>query len=297
MTEQPAIDYDYGISKVHYDKAHKIDRVMVHQVEGRKVQPGREWSRADVVNRIGMGDRFVTLPELNRSRARFGQTVEVWGKEFIRSIPNGTASDNLESLPRILTFYGISKVRYDCAHAHIETVMVHKVECQQICCEGCEWRRLDVVHRLKEGDSFITLPKPSVGKALSGQTVEVWHKKFLRTTPSGKDPDNLENLPRIPGYSYGISKVHYDRAHTHIDSVMVHSVTGPAKVCSGCQWRARDVVYRIKEGDHFVTLPRRTRSEKRSGQTVRVYGKKFIRSIPNGIAHDNLLRLPRLRVF
>lgn len=261
MIEQPVIRY--GISKVHYDGAHNIDRVMVHKVEGRTVQPGREYSRADVVSRIEDGDRFVTLPVLNRRRVRFGQDVRVLRKKYIRSDPNGTDSDNLAHLPRILTSYGISKVRYNCSHTHIESVMVHKVECQKICCDGCEWRRLDVVDRIKEGDSFVTLPRLKDGTAESGRTVEVWHKKFIRTTPSGEYPDNLEDLDQDLS-TYGISKEKRASTHVPFRRVMVHKVerhlhptipdvrnrrNGTTICCDGCEWRVQDVVHRKKKGD------------------------------------------------
>lgn len=265
MNEQPVILY--GISKVHYDKTHTIDRVMVHEIKGGTVRPGREWSRAEVVSRILKLRKqprpavIVTLP-----KGKFGQTVEVLREKIIRSIPNGSANDNLARLPRILTSYGISKVRYNCAHTHIESVMVHKVQCQKICCDGCEWRRLDVVDRIKEGDSFVTLPRLKDGTAESGRTVEVWHKKFIRTTPSGEYPDNLEDLDQDLS-TYGISKEKRASTHVPFRRMMVHKVerrlhpaipvvrnrrAGITTGCDGCEWREKDVVHREKVGDSFV---------------------------------------------
>lgn len=203
MNEQPVILY--GISKVHYDKTHTIDRVMVHEIKGGRVRVGgREWRRAEVVSRIRKlwalprPACIVTLP--NGSGRPFGPRVEVLGEKFIRSIPNDSSDDNLARLPRILTSYGISKVHYERAHTNIDVVKVHKVECQQSCCDGCKWRTADVVQRIDEGDSFITLPKTG-----HGSMVQILRKKtgksgqqrlFIRSIRTN-EADNLRRLPPL----------------------------------------------------------------------------------------------------
>lgn len=193
--------------------------------------------------------------------------------------------------------YGISRVRYDSAHSHIESAIVHKVDGQGICCEGCEWRRLDVVRRLKEQDSFVTLPRREGGGVRFGQKVKIWDKRFIRSIPNGKESDNLAHLPRIVS-SYGISKVRYSSGHSNIDRVLVHKVErhvdpkirdarirrdGITICCDGCVWRRDDVVDRIIEGDSFVTL-RKVKTD----PAVKVWRHKFIRSIADRRADDNL---------
>ena len=102
MTQQPVISY--GISRVHYAHGH-IDKVKGYQLNGATIgsPKEREWSRDEVVNRIRNGESFVTLPRLNTSKVRRGQTVDE-GQTIevlmcIRSIPNRKHSDNLDRLP------------------------------------------------------------------------------------------------------------------------------------------------------------------------------------------------------
>lgn len=201
--------------------------------------------------------------------------------------------------PAIDYDYGISSVRYDDVGGHIDRVMVHKLEGQEICCDGCEWRRLDVVHRLNKGVSFVTLPRRKRGGLRFGQTVSVWDERFIRSIPNKRTSDNLANLPPI--LSYGISKVHHNSGNTHLERVLVHKVErhldpkiGDARVarggiticCDGCVWRRRDVVHRIAEGDSFATLPKAE-----SGSAVKIFRRKFIRSTPKKEV-DNLAKLP-----
>lgn len=86
--------------------------------------------------------------------------------------------------------------------------------------------------------------------------------------------------------------MHYDRAHSHIDSVKVHQVYGRTIDSEETKWSRAKVVSRIKKGDRFVTLPELTGGGLRFGQTVAVWRDIFIRSIPNGNHTDDLRGLP-----
>lgn len=98
MTPQPVIRY--GISKVHYDRAHsRIVSVWAHHVNGRTIGHGSPMRRLDVVRKILGGSGFVTLPETNGRRLRLGQRVAVLREKFLRSIPNGKHTDDLRGLP------------------------------------------------------------------------------------------------------------------------------------------------------------------------------------------------------
>lgn len=207
----------YGISKVRYDNAHShIESVIVHKVGDQGILcEGCEWRRVDVVRRLIKGDSFVTLPMRKEGGVRFGQKVRIWDKKFIRSIPNGSASDNLAHLPGILGMYGISRKRYDSAHTHIERVKVHKIDRSldpqihdprtrrdemTICCDGCEWRCDDVVERIDEGDSFVTLrkmddPPVKVVRPRPGPQDDRPRKPFLRSGANRRESDNLKELP------------------------------------------------------------------------------------------------------
>lgn len=91
--------------------------------------------------------------------------------------------------------------------------------------------------------------------------------------------------------SYGISKVHYNSAHTHIDRVRVRRLHGRRIGSKEMEWSCDEVVNRIKKGDRFVTLPKSDAGKLQIGQTVEAL--IFIRSIPNGDDSDNLRGLPK----
>lgn len=93
---------DYGISAVRYYPAHThIDRVRIHQDNGDSFGPAAEHERATVVKAIKDGVTFITVPQTNGQWQK-GQPVyiiKVNGVEYIKSVDNGQARDNLENLP------------------------------------------------------------------------------------------------------------------------------------------------------------------------------------------------------
>jgi hypothetical protein len=94
--------------------------------------------------------------------------------------------------------------------------------------------------------------------------------------------------------NYGISAVHYNRGHSHIDRVWVH--TGPGN--KGSDWPRTKVVSAIERNTTFVTILKNKNKKDdkwREGQLVQVdplHGVKYIRTVGNGTTADNLRRLP-----
>jgi len=95
--------------------------------------------------------------------------------------------------------YGISAVRYNQQHTHIDQVKVH-VDTGEVINNSSIWQRADVVRALEKGNTFVTILKNVEGKWVKGQTVyiiTVKGVKYLKTVDNGKEADNLENLPEF----------------------------------------------------------------------------------------------------
>ena len=94
---------DYGISAVKFNFAHThIDKVRVHPDNGDKIGPSVEQARTDIVNAIKKGITFVTMFKGNDGNWKKGQPVyiiKINGIEYIKTVDNGKAVDNLDNLP------------------------------------------------------------------------------------------------------------------------------------------------------------------------------------------------------
>lgn len=94
---------DYGISAVKYNAAHThIDRVRAHPDNGDTIGAYSEYARADVVAAIKKGTTYVTIFKKTDGNWQNGQPVyviKVNGVEYIKTVDNGKAADNLENLP------------------------------------------------------------------------------------------------------------------------------------------------------------------------------------------------------
>jgi hypothetical protein len=94
---------DYGISAVKFNSAHThIDKVRVHPDNGDKIGPSVEQARTDIVNAIKKGITFVTMFKGNDGNWKKGQSVyiiKINGIEYIKTVDNGKAVDNLDNLP------------------------------------------------------------------------------------------------------------------------------------------------------------------------------------------------------
>lgn len=94
---------DYGISEVRYNNEHThIDRVRIHPDNGDTLGNYSEHLRADIVAAIKKGTTFVTIVKANNGNWVKGQAVyiiKVNGIEYIKTVDNGKAADNLENLP------------------------------------------------------------------------------------------------------------------------------------------------------------------------------------------------------
>lgn len=94
---------DYGISAVRYNTAHThIDKVRVHPDNGDTIGTPTDYPRADIVAAIKKGTAFVTIVKGTDGNWGKGQAVfiiKVNGIEYIKTVDNGKAVDNLENLP------------------------------------------------------------------------------------------------------------------------------------------------------------------------------------------------------
>ncbi|MBI4990310.1 MAG: DUF3892 domain-containing protein [Rhodocyclales bacterium] len=94
---------DYGISAVRYNNAHThIEKVRAHPDNVDTIGPAAEFSRMEVVSAIKKGTTFVTIFKGNEGKWQKGQPVyiiKVNGVEYIKTVDNGKAADNLENLP------------------------------------------------------------------------------------------------------------------------------------------------------------------------------------------------------
>lgn len=95
--------------------------------------------------------------------------------------------------------YGISEVRYNREHTHIDQVKVHEDNGETISASTI-WKREDVVKAIENGKTFVTILKSPEGKWNKGQLIyiiKVGGIKFIKTFDNNKPSDNLENLPEF----------------------------------------------------------------------------------------------------
>ena len=94
---------DYGISAVRYNAAHThIDRVRAHPDDGDKIGISTDILRVGVIAAIKKGTTFMTIVKGAGEKWQSGQPVyivKVNGVEYIKTVDNGMAVDNLENLP------------------------------------------------------------------------------------------------------------------------------------------------------------------------------------------------------
>ncbi|MCW7755415.1 DUF3892 domain-containing protein [Desulfobotulus sp. H1] len=94
--------------------------------------------------------------------------------------------------------YGISAVRYDSDDQYIDKVKVHKDNGDTIGA-GETWTRTDVLSKMDDDKTFITILKDSNDKWKKGQDIHIITvngRRFLRTDANERAKDNLENLPK-----------------------------------------------------------------------------------------------------
>ena len=95
--------------------------------------------------------------------------------------------------------YGITKVRYNHQHTHIEKVKAREDNGDTFGAEQ-EYTRSQIVSAIEGGKTFITILKTSEGKWKKGQDVHIVTVngvKYLRTDQNKTASDNLENLPEF----------------------------------------------------------------------------------------------------
>ena len=93
---------------------------------------------------------------------------------------------------------------------------------------------------------------------------------------------------------YGISKVEYNKEHTHIVKVFVHEDRGD-EISSGEEWVRTKVVSSIDNKKTFVTILKNKEGKWNRGEDVRIItveGTKYIRTDQNSKESDNLGELP-----
>lgn len=95
--------------------------------------------------------------------------------------------------------YGISDVRYNDKHTHIDQVKVRADNGDGFSAAAI-WEREDVIKAIENGTTFVTVMVNSEDKWNKGQPVliiKVGGTKFIKTVDNGKTSDNLENLPEF----------------------------------------------------------------------------------------------------
>ena len=94
---------DYGISAVRFNGAHThIDRVRAYPDSGDDFGTRVEHPRADIVAALKKGITYVTIFKGSDDKWNKGQPVyivKINGVEYIKTVDNGKAVDNLDDLP------------------------------------------------------------------------------------------------------------------------------------------------------------------------------------------------------
>jgi hypothetical protein len=94
--------------------------------------------------------------------------------------------------------YGISKVRYNEKHQHIVKVKA-RVDNGDSIGPPTEMTRETVVKKLKDGETFVTIPLKD-GKFTKGEDVRIVKVngvEYIRTDQNQKESDNLGELPEF----------------------------------------------------------------------------------------------------
>lgn len=94
---------DYAISAVRFNAAHThIDRVRTQVDNGETIGSPLEQRRADIVDAIKAGTTFTTIFKNGNGKWNKGQPVyivRINGTDYIKTVDNGKAVDNLDNLP------------------------------------------------------------------------------------------------------------------------------------------------------------------------------------------------------
>jgi hypothetical protein len=95
---------DYGISAVKFNYAHThIDKLRCHPDNGNSIESSTDYNRGDVIAAIKNKDiTFVTIFKNRQGKWEKGQPVyiiRVRGVEYLKTVDNGKAADNLDNLP------------------------------------------------------------------------------------------------------------------------------------------------------------------------------------------------------
>ncbi|KAF1717097.1 hypothetical protein CSC74_09605 [Pseudoxanthomonas yeongjuensis] len=94
--------------------------------------------------------------------------------------------------------YGISEVRYNATHTHIDRVRIRKDK-DTTFGETEEHQRTAIVKAIKEGVTFVTIMWVD-GKWQKGQPVHIIRvngTEYIKSRDNGREGDNLENLPEF----------------------------------------------------------------------------------------------------
>lgn len=95
--------------------------------------------------------------------------------------------------------YGISAVRYNSAHTHIDMVRAHPDNGDTIGASA-EYTRAGIIQSIKAGTTYVTIIKGSEGNWMKGQPIyiiKVNGVEYIKTADNGKAADNLANLPEF----------------------------------------------------------------------------------------------------
>jgi hypothetical protein len=94
---------DYGISAVRFNSADThIDKVRAHPDNDATIGTPVEFARASVVAALKQNTTFVTIFKGGDGNWKKGQPVyiiKINGTEYIKTVDNGKAVDNLDELP------------------------------------------------------------------------------------------------------------------------------------------------------------------------------------------------------
>jgi hypothetical protein len=94
---------DYCISHVRYDSSKKhIEQVKVHQDLGDSLGVPSTWVRDDVLDSLRNNESFCTITMDINNKWLQGAEVEIVtinGRDYIKSLKDSTATDNLGKLP------------------------------------------------------------------------------------------------------------------------------------------------------------------------------------------------------
>lgn len=93
---------------------------------------------------------------------------------------------------------------------------------------------------------------------------------------------------------YGISAVHFNSAHTHIDRVRAHPDKGET-IGAAVEFTRANIVAEIKKGVTYVTIFKGDDDKWKKGQTIyiiKINGTEYIKTVDNGKEVDNLDNLP-----